>query len=269
MLVASISLFVSAYLATFLGAGFLAAQSGYAFPQWVALLSVCVATGFTVMVMDRGRWNLGLSAPPRTIARDLILGALFATVLIGSIDGLILATTNLRHVRGGGFPWGELVAVFLPAAVHEELAFRGYLFQKLLAWSRVSAYLFSGLLFAAVHGGNRNVSWLALTNIALAGVMLGLAYELGRRLWFPIALHLVWNLASGPILGYEVSGNVSAMTVVRTIGSGPVTLTGGGFGLEGSVWATLVEAAAVVVLFRYHSRASARSAASLTEQEIS
>jgi membrane protease YdiL (CAAX protease family) len=99
--------------------------------------------------------------------------------------------------------------------------------------------------------------------------MLGLAYELGRRLWFPIGLHLMWNLASGPILGYEVSGNVSARTLWRTIGTGPVTLTGGGFGLEGSVWATVVEAAAVVILFRYHSRASARSAASLTEQEIS
>lgn len=258
---------MSAYLATFLGAGFVAARSGYAYPQWVALFSVCVATLLTVTVMERGRWTLGLAAPPRTVVRELLFGALFATLLIGAIDGLILLTTNLRHVRGGGFPWGELVAVFVPAAVHEELAFRGYLFQKLLGYRRVSAYIFSALLFAAVHGGNRNVSWLALTNIALAGVMLGLAYELGRRLWFPIALHLVWNLASGPILGYEVSGNVSAMTLFRTTGSGPMTLTGGGFGLEGSVWATVVEAAAVVYLFRYHSRASARSAASLTEQE--
>jgi membrane protease YdiL (CAAX protease family) len=235
----------------------------------VALLSVLVASWFTIAVTDRGRWTLGIAAPPRLAIRELLLGALFAAVLIALCDGLIVLTTNLRHVRGAGFPWLELLTVFAPAAVHEELAFRGYLFQKLLAYSRVSAYVFSGLVFAAVHGGNNSVSWLALTNIALAGVMLGLAYEVWRRLWFPIGLHLAWNLASGPFLGYQVSGYRSPLTVFRTMGTGPLLLTGGGFGLEGSIWATAVEVAAVVFLFQYHSRALARSAARLTGQENS
>jgi membrane protease YdiL (CAAX protease family) len=255
---ASLSLFVSLYLATFLGGGFAAARFGFHEVQWIALLAVLVATAVTVALMERGRWTLGVAASPSVVIRELLGGALFAALLIAACDALIVATTALRHLRGNGFPWGELAAVFVPAAVHEELAFRGYLFQKLLQFRRVSAYIFSGLLFAALHAGNQNVSLLALTNIALAGVMLGLAYELHRRLWFPIGLHLAWNLASGPILGYEVSGYVSHLTLFRTVGSGPQLLTGGGFGLEGSIWATAVEAAAIAFLFRYHSRATAR-----------
>lgn len=237
--------------------------------QWVALLAVLVATSFTIAVTDGGRWPLGIAARPRLALRELLLGALFAAALIALCDGLILLTTDLRHVRGSGFPWLELIGVFLAAAVHEELAFRGYLFQKLLAYSRPAAYVFSGLVFAGVHGKNDSVSWLALANIALAGIMLGLAYEIWRRLWFPIGLHLAWNLASGPFLGYEVSGYRSPLTVFRTVGIGPALLTGGGFGLEGSIWATAVEVAAVVFLFQYHSRALARSAARLTGQENS
>jgi membrane protease YdiL (CAAX protease family) len=262
-------LFVAIYLATFLCSAFVAAQAGFRQTQWLALLAVLVAGWFTTTVMDRGHWPLGIAAPARVAIRELLLGSGFAVLLIALIDGLIVLTTDLRHVAGNGFPWLELIGVYAPAAVHEELAFRGYLFQKLLRSSRVLAYLFSGLLFAALHAGNNNVSWLALTNLALAGVMLGLAYELWQRLWFPIGLHLAWNLASGPLLGYEVSGYRSQLTVVRTVGHGPRMLTGGFFGLEGSVWATIVEAAAVVFLFRYHARASARSAARLTQQENS
>jgi membrane protease YdiL (CAAX protease family) len=262
-------LFVAIYLATLLSSSYAAAQAGFRQTQWLALLSVLVAGWFTISVMDRGRWRLGVAAPPRIALRELLLGACFAAALIALCDGLIVLTTDLRHIRGPGFPWLELAGVFVPAAVHEELAFRGYLFQKLLAYSRISAYIFSGLVFAAVHGGNNSISWLALTNLALAGVMLGLAYELWQRLWFPIGLHLAWNLASGPLLGYEVSGYRSQLTLLRTVGNGPLMLTGGAFGLEGSVWATVVEAAAVVFLFRYHSRASARAAAGLIQQENS
>jgi hypothetical protein len=41
----------------------------------------------------------------------------------------VIASSNLRQTFSGGFPRVELVTVFLPAAFHEELAFRGYVFQ--------------------------------------------------------------------------------------------------------------------------------------------
>lgn len=254
MLVAAISLFVSVYLATFAGGGYVAFLAGFRFVQWVALASAITATWVSISACDRGRWPIGLAARPRVVLRELLLGAGLAVLMLVASDSAIVLLTNLRHRNGNGFPWIELATVFIPAAVHEELAFRGYVFQKLLTWRRDVAYLFSGVVFAALHSGNLSVSWLALGNIALAGVMLGLAYERTRRLWLPIGLHLAWNVGSGPILGYEVSGFSARSTLFITSGRGADWLTGGAFGLEGSICATVVEVAAIVLLFRYSRR---------------
>ena len=48
----------------------------------------------------------------------------------------------------------ELIAVFLPAVLHEELLFRGYPFQKLLRWSPRFAILVVSLIFAGLHAGH-------------------------------------------------------------------------------------------------------------------
>jgi hypothetical protein len=92
------------------------------------------------------------------------------------------------------------------------------------------------------------VSWLGLTNVFLGGVLLGLAYEKYGRLWFPIGLHFAWNVMSGPVLGHEVSGYESMTTVFVERGQGAAWLTGGDFGIEGSIWMTLTELTAIAFL---------------------
>lgn len=216
--------------------------------QWLALIAVIVATIAIIMWWERGEWNLGLAAPPRRAIRELLFGALFAIVLIGTCDLLIIATTGGRHAAGSGFPWKELALVFIPAAVHEELLFRGYPFQKLYRWQPAVAILFVAAVFSSFHLRNRAVGELALLNIFLGGVLLGLAYARYERLWFPIGLHLAWNVMSGPILGHEVSGYVQAESVLITIERGPEWLTGAAFGIEASAWMTAVEIAAIAVL---------------------
>jgi membrane protease YdiL (CAAX protease family) len=214
------------------------------------LVSAAAATAFTVAVVDRGRWRIGFFVAPRFVARELALGVGFAVLLIGGIDVVILASTALRHVPADGFPWRELWIVFVPAAIHEEVLFRGYPFQRLRAWNRGIAIAASSLVFALLHGRNQGITPLAMTNLLLAGVMLALAYERYERLWFPIGIHVAWNVASGPILGYDVSGYVPSHTVFRTVGSGNVLVTGGQFGIEGSVISLVMEAFAVALLLR-------------------
>ncbi|HYM62675.1 MAG TPA: CPBP family intramembrane glutamic endopeptidase, partial [Thermoanaerobaculia bacterium] len=168
--------------------------------------------------------------------------------LLAFADALIETSSGLRHARGGGFPWRELLIVFVPAALHEELLFRGYPFQKLLARHRGAAYGVMALVFAALHGWNRGITPLALVNLVLAGAMLGLAYELRRSLWVPIGLHLAWNVVSGPILGYPISGYIASSSLLAVRSPGAEALSGGAFGIEGSAWATVVEVAAIAIL---------------------
>ena len=199
--------------------------------------------------MERGRWNIGLFVPPQLAARDFLAGAAFAFVLIAIADLVLVAATSMRHVRGSGFPWSDLWIVFAPAALHEEVLFRGYLFQRIRVWNRGVAFAASSVVFAALHAGNRGVDVIAFVNLALAGVLLCLAYERYGRLWFPFGLHLGWNVVSGPVFGYAVSGFEAPRSVLRFVGAAPAWLSGGDFGIEGGVMATLVEVIGITVLF--------------------
>jgi len=219
---------------------------------WAGLIAVTVATTITVTIWERGEWPLGLFIAPRAAAREFAIGIASGIVLIGSCAILIVLSTDVRHQPGRGFPWHELLTIFAPAVLHEELLFRGYPFQKLLQWNRAVAYLFVSFIFAALHAGNRAVTPLGLGNIFLGGILLGLAYERYRHLWFPIGLHLAWNVMSGPILGHEVSGYTGEATVLVERGGGAWWMTGGNFGIEGSVWMTVVELAAIAVLAKQH-----------------
>ena len=220
----------------------------FPWPQWSALIAVGVATAVTIAILERGRWPLGVLVPPRVAAKDFALGTFAGVVLIGAGALLVVLTTEVRHGVGRGFPWGEVLAVFLPAVLHEELLFRGYAFQKLVHGNRWFAVIFVALIFAWLHAGNSSVTPLGLANIFLGGVLLGLAYLRYGRLWFPIGLHLAWNLMTGPILGHEVSGYQGHATVLTESGEGPWWLSGGEFGIEGSVWMTAVELTAIAML---------------------
>lgn len=243
-LIAPLLLFVLFYVATFIALVWLR----FPLPQWQGLLCVSIATALTVIFFERSQWPLGLFVSPRHALPEFLKGVVWGAALIGAGAALVVFTTEVRHEPGRGFPWRELLAVFLPAAVHEELLFRGYPFQKLYRWNRGFAVVFVALVFAALHGGNASVTNLGLFNIFLGGIFLGLAYARYERLWFPIGLHLAWNLMSGPILGHEVSGYEAMETVMREVGGGPELLTGGEFGIEGSVWMTFVELGAIALL---------------------
>lgn len=244
-------LFVFAYVATTL----LLLRSQVAFGQWTGLFSVILATIVVNGFWEKWRWRIGLQVRPLTAIREFVFGSLFGAMLVGGCALVIVLTTGIHHAPGTGFPWLELAWVFIPAALHEELLFRGYAFQKLYAWRPQFALWFVALGFAALHLGNPSLSWIGIANIFLGGLLLGLAYALHSRLWFPIGLHLMWNLMSGPILGHEVSGYESLSTVLVELGSGPVILTGGDFGIEGSLWMTFAELVGIAILARRISSA--------------
>jgi uncharacterized protein len=220
----------------------------FPFVQWTGLVSVTVATVLTIWIWERGEWPIGLFVPPILAFRELALGALWGFGLIAACASLVVLLTDVWHAPGRGFPWNEMLTVFVPAAVHEELLFRGYAFQKLRAWRRGLALVGVAMLFALLHAGNTSVTVLGLTNVFLGGVLLGLAYERYLRLWFPIGLHLAWNVTTGPVLGHEVSGYEAARSLFVEKGSGPIWLTGGEFGIEGSALMTVVEVAAILLL---------------------
>jgi len=156
---------------------------------------------------------------------------------------------------GGSFgAWlgatGALIGLLLPAALAEELIFRGVPMVLLSqAFGRATAILALALPFALAHLLNPGITALAVGNIALAGVFLGTAFYLPGGLWTATGAHLGWN-ATLAVFGAPVSGLPFAIPWLDYVPGGPTWLTGGGFGPEGGLTATLVLAAATAAALR-------------------
>ena len=89
----------------------------------------------------------------------------------------------------------------------------------------------SAAIFALLHAFNPGFGLTALLGLFLAGLLFAQAYMVTRQLWLPIALHLSWNFAEGPLFGFPVSGMPGeGLLTVRP--AGPEVVTGGVFGPE-------------------------------------
>jgi len=84
----------------------------------------------------------------------------------------------------------------------------------------------------------------------LAGVWFGVAYLKTRDLWFPWAIHLMWNWTQGSIFGIEVSGlsGVGGPSLMTEIDAGPTWLTGENYGIEGGIAAAIAILISIVAI---------------------
>ncbi|MFW6639134.1 CPBP family intramembrane glutamic endopeptidase [Nocardiopsis algeriensis] len=186
--------------------------------------------------------------------RGTLLGvALFGAVIIG------IALLGGYEIHGLGSVTGAvgLFGFMAAASVTEELLFRGVLFR--IIEERTGTWIalaLTGALFGLAHVFNPNAGlWGALAIAITAGGMLAAAYIATRNLWLPIGLHFGWNFAAAGIFSTEVSGNNTPQGLLDATSSGPVLITGGDFGPEGSLYTVLFcTLMTVVFLWLAHRR---------------
>jgi membrane protease YdiL (CAAX protease family) len=111
-----------------------------------------------------------------------------------------------------------------------------------MAWliSGAAASAVVSIAFGMVHQMNEGSTPLALVNIGLAGMVLGLLFWLQGDISGAWAMHWLWNTLQA-IFGLPVSGMALAAPALGlgAAGAVPGLLTGGAFGPEGSVICTL------------------------------
>ena len=142
--------------------------------------------------------------------------------------------------------------LFALAAAFEELLFRGFPFQTLLRGGVPAAVpiVLLSVFFGLVHLGNPSTTMFSTVNTILAGIWLAIAYLKTRSLWFPTALHLGWNWMMGAFFGIPVSGlKFVQHPVLLSTSEAPLWLTGGSYGCEGGIAATLVLVASTLVIW--------------------
>jgi len=220
----------------------------------VAALSVfaaaAVANTLAMRIWERGNlldigfaWN---AAAVRNLVLGLAGGIVSAIVVIYGpvLEGAAEVVRSGPSAEAGSIVFVLVVLVF--GAIGEEMLFHGYGFQVLMgALGPVATILPVSIVFAWAHGGNPDVTTLALLNTALWGLLFGVAFWRSGDLWLPIGLHLGWNWAL-PLCGANLSGftmNVTGYAIRWR--PGYERWSGGAYGPEGS----LVNTGVLVALF--------------------
>ncbi|MGB6689419.1 MAG: CPBP family glutamic-type intramembrane protease [Terracidiphilus sp.] len=152
------------------------------------------------------------------------------------------------------YAWGWLVAdvaFFGLLALAEEVAFRGYGFQRFtLALGRTGALLSFAFFYAILQAlvpGSSSASFAASFALSL---LLSTAYLRTRALWVSWGINFGWKASRALLFGLAISGNGSHSPVVQGDPMGPFWLTGGGFGLDGTWLTFFILLAALPLVYR-------------------
>ena len=264
-------LFVAVYFALLLTAGLVldkfqpkavaeTAQKGIPYLSFIvnAVIAVAVTWLFRRFIDARSFESMGFSFEKNgaSAGTGFFLGIFL--MCAGScvlFFGKNLVWTNISFNGNELFiSFGLMVII----ALYEEMVFRGYILNNLLeSVNKWIALLITALVFMAAHVSNPAFSVAGAVNILLAGILLGLNYIYTRNLWFGIMLHFTWNFFQGPLLGYPLSGMPQKSLLEHEV-HGNNLITGGSFGYEGSLVATVFFLLAIAAMaWMYEKKYSA------------
>ncbi len=195
----------------------------------------------------------GPSRGPRAFGRGvgiglvMALGALLFAVLFGSA-GLELTGDPLTAFFAVALPVLVGLAV---AALAEEVLFRGFPLARLAKVAgKAGASVALAVVFAVAHLGNPEATPLGLVNIGLASLVLSAAFFTPGGIYAAWGVHLGWNAGLGVGADAPVSGIALGLPVLEFRTGGPSWVTGGAFGPEGGLAATVAMGLALIWLAR-------------------
>jgi len=237
-------------------------------PALYSLMMLISVTGATVIALrhvDGQNWSDIACGRDAWRGRVLVFGGTVGALAIGSVLAALLSTGGARlsglDDGSGAAEWSATAfrALWLlaPAALWEELAFRGYLWRiaEQAGGSRVALWATS-VAFAAVHAFNPGANVRTLSIVLLAGVSLGVVRQLTRSVPAAWLAHLAWNFTMAAVAHAPVSGLPFDAPGWRFEPSGPSWWNGGAWGPEGGAASVLVLLSAVWWYSRRMTRAA-------------
>ncbi|MDL4842292.1 CPBP family intramembrane glutamic endopeptidase [Aquibacillus rhizosphaerae] len=190
--------------------------------------------------------------------KDLSYGLFLGAASITSIFFVLLITGNVTLINTFSNPEFSMftfsfLILFILVGFFEEVFFRGYIMSTMSNTGNKKwlIYIGSALLFSVVHGTNPNVSIFGLLNILLVGILFAYMFDVTNSLWMPIGYHITWNYFQGNVFGFAVSGTTPHGIYNVDVSEGHLLLTGGAFGLEGGLLATLLIVIGFIATYYY------------------
>lgn len=217
-------------------------------------ITLILAYIFARKILKRSNLSLGLVDNKKVLnyGKGILLGfgLLSLIVLILNLSGFAEITPNLSDFNLKLFL--IFVIAWLIQGFEEEFLLRSILMNQLAAGGKIEvAIIANSLIFSIFHLGNTGFSVLALVNVFLMGLVFSLIFYLKDSIYLVGAAHSFWNMTMANIYGITVSGNSSTgVNLFNTKLTGPTIISGGSFGIEGSIVTSLVLLVVLIILIR-------------------
>lgn len=191
----------------------------------------------------------------RFAAKNALTGLLISIFAISIFFILkIILADSLVSTGLGSKKIIEIIIFQLTISVSEEIYFRGHLFQALREkFSDSTAIISIAVLFTILHSTNPNINLHAITNIFLAGILLGLMVNITGTLWASVSFHFGWNILLTLFLDSQLSGfqtyGIYHFEMKDSILNN--ILFGGSFGIEESWLTTIILLVLIIPAVKY------------------
>ncbi|WP_258000408.1 CPBP family intramembrane glutamic endopeptidase [Bacillus sp. Marseille-P3661] len=193
--------------------------------------------------------------------KDLAAGLILGSCSMTAIFVILLVTNAIQLENSLLAPQFSIYSLsflilFILVGFSEEIFFRGYIMCTMVGryHSTWLSYVVSAIVFSIAHGSNPNISLLGLINIGLVGLLFSYMYWTTKNLWMPIGYHITWNYFQGNVFGFPVSGTDPHGLYNITVNDTANTFTGGEFGPEGGILATVIIFIGIIITNVYCRR---------------
>ena len=222
--------------------------------QYFDLIGVLLLLWILMRFVDKEPFiNLGFSLKGKV--NDIILGMTLGLLLMAVGYTILILLGEIKFI-GFNYDLKNIILLFLlfiAVSIAEETYVRGYVLKNLLqSFNPIISLIISSAIFSLLHFFNPNVNYIALTELFIAGILLGVSYVYTKNLWFPIALHLSWNFFQ-VMFGFNVSGMDTYSLIEFEILENN-NINGGDFGFEGSYLSILFSLIMIYFLWKYYRK---------------
>lgn len=202
---------------------------------FISSIVLLVSYYFLFRLYDKRKiTELSLKYLPKEMFGGFIFGfsiislSIFILYLLGQYQAFSITTTHYS---------ARMFTVLLFAAIVEDLFHRGLILRVLENWLGTNIAIVIEMLVELQHLSNPASSILSLPLYLIWGFTMAMMFIYTKRIWLPYFFHIGWNF-SQPFYGSNLTGTNDMGSIIQSKFTGPELLTGGAFGIEGSIFTT-------------------------------